>query len=71
MPSATRTSGRRLYESSTDGYASSGARQPDQNEVDPDLLAIWKTKLDANAAIPKAGHTEVQRLSRTEYIAPQ
>ena len=45
-----------------------GARQPDQNEVDR-LIGYLETKLDANAAIPKAGHTEVQRLSRTEYIA--
>ena len=45
-----------------------GAKQPDQNEVDR-LIGYLETKLDANAAIPKAGHTEVQRLSRTEYIA--
>jgi hypothetical protein len=45
-----------------------GAKQPDQNEVDR-LIGYLETKLDANTAIPKAGHTEVQRLSRTEYIA--
>jgi len=45
-----------------------GAKQPDQNEVER-LIGYLETKLDANPAIPKAGHTEVQRLSRTEYIA--
>jgi len=45
-----------------------GAKQPEQKEVDG-LIGYLETKLDANAQAPKAGHTGIHRLSRTEYAA--
>jgi hypothetical protein len=45
-----------------------GSKQPTQVEVDG-LVGWLEARLDANAGGPKAGHTPIQRMSRTEYIA--
>src|SRR5690606_17459208 len=43
-----------------------GSDQPEQARID--AFTDWvETTLDANAALPKAGHVPLQRLNRTEY----
>jgi hypothetical protein len=43
-----------------------GSDQPEQTNIDAFTAWIEET-LDANAALPKAGHVPLQRLNRTEY----
>src|SRR5688572_16918611 len=43
-----------------------GNDQPEQTNIDAFTAWIEET-LDANAALPKAGHVPLQRLNRTEY----
>jgi len=45
-----------------------GAKQPEQTQIDS-LVGWLEARLDSNTARPKAGHTPIQRLSRTEYAA--
>jgi len=43
-----------------------GSDQPEQAPID-DFIAWLEGTLDANAALPKAGHVPIQRLNRSEY----
>ncbi len=45
-----------------------GAKQPEQKDIDS-FVGFLETRLDSNPKRAKAGYVEIQRMSRTEYIA--
>ena len=45
-----------------------GAKQPAEKDIDS-FVGFLETRLDSNTKRTKAGYVEIQRMSRTEYIA--